>query len=494
MSRGTSPRPLREPLTPRERAIIAGLMAGMAVAALDTTVVATALPTIVGEFEGLASYGWVFSAYLLASTTTVPLFAKLADMRGRKRLFVVGICLFVLGSILCGLSRSLGELIAFRAVQGLGAGAVQPLALTIVGDVFEPVRRARLQGWFSSVWGVSAIVGPALGGILTDTIGWRWVFYVNVPVGAIAIWLIVRSFDEQVQRRDHRIDWTGALLLAAGIGLVLVAVTEIGVDHGWSSPLFLAMTVTGLALLALFVVVERRVPEPVVDLGLVARPVVASILGMLALSGAVLFGVQSFVPPMVQGVRGGSASTAGAAVAVMSLGWSVASVIVGRWLPRTTSRPVLLAGGVCLTAGTALLTRTGSLPLGYTVVACVVAGFGLGFLNTTAIVTLQTSVPWEQRGAVTGFVQFSRTIGGAVGVAVLGAVLALQVGPDATVVLDPDQRGLLDAAELSRLAGGLGDALGGLYVVLAVLAAGALLLAILRAPRIRVDGSEEPAS
>src|SRR5690606_36088121 len=172
-----------------------------------------------------------------------------------------------------------------------------------------------------------------------------------------------------------------------GIGLLLVAVTEIGIEYGWTSPLFLGSAVTGLVLLALFVVVERRVPEPIVDLRLLARPVVAPILGLLALGGAVMFGVQSFVQPMVQGVRGGSASVAGAAVAVMSLGWSIASVIVGRWLPRTNARPVLLTVGVCLTTGTVLLTRTGSLPLGWTVAACVIAGFGLGFFNTTAIVT-----------------------------------------------------------------------------------------------------------
>ena len=482
-------------MTREQLLVTIAVMAGLAVAALDTTVVATAMPTIIGQLGGVQRYGWVFSGYLLAATTTVPLFAKLADVHGRKPVFLVGLGLFVGGSVLCGLSQSINQLIIFRTLQGLGAGAVQPIALTIVGDLFEPVKRARVQGAFSSVWGVSAVVGPALGGVLTATVGWPWVFFVNVPVGAVATWLLVRHFHERVESRRHRLDWAGTLALSAGVALLLIAVTEVGANAGWSSPAFVVMLTFAAVTLAAFVRIEQRAVEPVIDLALISRPTIGASLALQVLAGVLLFGLQSYVPPMVQGIQGGSALAAGAAVATMSVGWPLASIITGRWLVVSTSRPPILVGTACLLTGTLLLTqiaRVDSLP--YTMVGSAVVGAGLGFVNTAIMVTLQSSVQWQQRGVVTGLVQFSRTIGGAVGVGLLGGILAAAVGPRTGDILDPLRRNEIPADEFARLTQSLSAGLVRIYLVLVVVAIVAVVVAWRRAPAVDVTATAQPAA
>ena len=477
-------------MTREQLLVTIAVVAGLAVAALDTTVVATAMPTIIGQLGGVERYGWVFSGYLLAATTTVPMFSKLADMYGRKPIFLIGISLFVGGSVLCGLSQSIVQLIIFRTLQGLGAGAVQPMALTIVGDLFEPVKRARVQGLFSSVWGVSALVGPALGGLLTATVGWRWVFYVNVPVGAVAMWLLIRHFHERIERRSHRLDWAGTLSLSAGIALLLVAVTEVGTTAGWSSPAFLGLLTLAAALLVAFINIEQRATEPVIDLDLVRRPLLSATLTLQILAGVLLFGVQSYVPPMVQGVQGGTAVAAGAAVATMSIGWPLASIVTGRWLVRSTSRPPILLGTACLLAGSLLLTQIARIDwLPFAMLASAVVGSGLGFLNTAIIVTLQSSVHWQQRGVVTGLVQFSRTIGGAVGVGLLGGILSAVVGPRASEILDPVRRADVPQREFEALAASLTAGLVGIYILLAAVAVIAVIVAWRRAPAVAVTAS-----
>src|SRR5947208_2978891 len=231
----TTPTDPDPPLTRDQLLVTAGIMAAIAVAALDLTVVGTAMPTIIGQLGGLAQYSWVFTAYLVTSTITVPIYSRLADTYGRKPVLLFGLTVFVVGSALCGLSSSMTELIAFRALQGLGAGAVQPISFTIVGDIFEPRQRARMQGYFSSVWGVSAIVGPAIGGLITTTVGWRWVFEINIPVGIAAAGIIGFNLHEHIERRAHRIDWLGAILLTASIVLLLFTVSDGGELFGWLS-------------------------------------------------------------------------------------------------------------------------------------------------------------------------------------------------------------------------------------------------------------------
>src|SRR5512143_55463 len=384
------------PLTRDQLLVTAGIMAAIAVAALDATVVGTAMPTIIGQLGGLSEYAWVFTVYLVTSTTTVPLFARLADVRGRKPVFMVGLALFVTGSVLCGTATSMPALIAFRALQGLGAGALQPIAFTIAGDIFPPRRRARMQGVFSAVWGVSAIVGTALGGVITTTVGWPWVFELNLPVGILAGSIIWFAFHERFERHPQPIDWLGAVLLTGSILLLLFAVSEGGELFGWTSPLVVAMLVGCIVLLVAFVRNARRAPAPLIDLDLLRSPLVRAGLGIGTLAGVVMFGVTTYVPPMVQGVHGGTALDAGVAVAAMSIGWPIASITAGRLLIRTGARPIVLAGSGMLVVGSLLVTQLARFDaLGYAMVACALTGFGMGLTSTTLLVVIQGAVAWQ---------------------------------------------------------------------------------------------------
>jgi EmrB/QacA subfamily drug resistance transporter len=483
-------------MTREQLLVTAGVMAGIAVAALDSTVVGTAMPTIIGDLGGIEQYGWVFAAYLLTATTTVPIFSTLADIRGRKPIFLFGLVLFVGGSALCGISQTMLMLIVFRAIQGLGAGALQPIAFTIVGDIFEPRQRARMQGVFSSVWGVSAIVGPALGGLLTATVGWRWVFYINVPVGLLAAVLIGRAFHEHIEHHPHRLDLVGAGALTGGVALLLLAASE-GGQLGWLSPAVIGSLVIAVALLWLFVRTERRAAEPLISAALLRRPIVAAGLAVGTLAGVVMFGLTAYVPPLVQGVMGGSPLEAGLAVGTMSIGWPIGSIVSGRAILRFGVRPIVLLGTALLVVGTGLLTQAGNVQtLWYTATATAVTGLGMGFTTTPLLVAIQTAVGWRQRGQATGLVQFSRTIGGAVGTGLLGALLASAVGPAASAILDPIARTTIPAAQLAAARSGLQLGLGWIYVILVVAAAGTLLLAARMMPAMHIGeqvADPEPA-
>lgn len=476
------------PLTRDQLLVTAGVMAALAVAALDSTVVGTAMPTIIGQLGGLSEYSWVFSGYLLAATTTVPLYAKLADVHGRKPIFLVGIALFVGGSALCGLSRSMFELILFRTLQGLGAGAVQPIAYTIVGDIFDPVRRARMQGYFSGVWGVSAIIGPAIGGVITQTVGWPWVFEVNLPVGLVAALIIGRCFHERFERQPHRLDWAGAVLLTAGVALLLFTFAEAGDVFGWLSLPFLAVLAAAILLLAGFVAVERRSAEPIVDLSLLRDPLIGAGLAITTLAGIVMYGVLTYVPPLIQGVQGGSPVEAGAAVAAMSIGWPVGSVVGGRALIRWGGRPVVLAGTVLLVVGTVVLTQLVRFDALWVAMAGAgITGLGMGLASTTILVVVQSAVDWAQRGVVTGLVQFSRTIGGAVGIGLMGGILTAFVGSATSLILDPVRSASLDPAVLAGARRDLSTGLFWIFVILAVAAALSLVAAVRSMPSVRID-------
>jgi EmrB/QacA subfamily drug resistance transporter len=484
------------PITREQLLISAGVMAGIAVAALDSTVVGTAMPTIIGQLGGIQTYGWVFAAYLLTATTTVPVFATLADSHGRKPIFLVGLALFVGGSALCGLSQSMLQLIVFRAIQGLGAGAVQPIAFTIVGDIFEPRQRARMQGLFSSVWGLSAIVGPALGGLVTATVGWRWVFYINVPVGILAAALIAIVLHEHVERRDHRLNWVGSVTLTLGVSLLLLAPST-GVQVGWTSPLVIGSIAGAALLLFVFARSEATAAEPLISRELVRRPIVAAGLAIGTLAGVVMFGVTAYVPPLVQGVMGGSPLDAGLAVGAMSIGWPVGSIVSGRTMLRFGARPIVLIGAGMLVVGTAMLTQAGEIQsIWYTSAATAVTGLGMGLISTPLLVAIQAAVSWRQRGQATGLVQFSRTIGGSVGTGLLGALLATAVGPLAGAILDPVGRSSIPPAALAAARGELDAGLGWIYLILALAALGALLLAVRLMPAVRIgeESPEEPAA
>jgi EmrB/QacA subfamily drug resistance transporter len=473
-------------LSKRRKVLITlATLIGTFLAALDSTVVGTAMPTVIGELGGLELYPWAFASYLLAATVTGPVFGKLSDTYGRKPVYLAGIFLFLLGSVLAGTSQSMGALILFRTLQGLGAGAVQPVAITIMGDIFELETRARVQGLFGAVWGISAVVGPAAGGFITDLISWRWVFYVNVPFGIVAAILLAATLTESFERRERSPDYLGTALLAGGLVAVLFAL--LGGDGGLSATT-LALFFGGLIVLLLFVVVERRATDPVVPLDLFSERIIAvSALGNVAMGG-VLLGVSVYVPLFVQGALGGTALTAGAAVASLSIGWPVGSFVGGRLLLLTGYRATLLLGSALIALGSALcVPMDGGTSLAYIVVAVVVIGLGLGFSSTSYLVSVQNAVPWRRRGVATSSVVFFRTVGGSLGVAIMGAFLNASLGEryraavdraaggdeglgrllsDPNALLQPAVHGRIPDAAYSELAGALAASLSPAFWVL----------------------------
>jgi EmrB/QacA subfamily drug resistance transporter len=436
----------------RKMLITLATLVGTFLAALDSTVVGTAMPTVIGELGGLSLYPWVFATYLLAATVTGPIFGKLSDTYGRKPVYLAGIFLFLAGSVLAGTSQAMTGLIAFRTLQGLGAGAVQPIAITIVGDIFELETRARIQGLFGAVWGISAVLGPAAGGFITDYISWRWVFYVNLPFGLVAAALLAATLTESSVQRgssDRRVDYLGISLLTGGLVAVLLALLGGGGGGPSLSASTLALLFGGMAALALFVVVETRVENPVVPLGLFRDRIFAvAVFGNLALGG-VLFGVSVYVPLYVQGSLSGTALTAGAVVAPVSIGWPVASFIGGRMLLVTGYRATLLLGSALIAVGGALCVPMGEeTPLWYVVVAVFIIGLGLGFTSTSYLVSVQNAVPWNRRGIATSSIVFFRTVGGSVAVAIMGALLNASLGTRYQAAVERASGGDVDLANL----------------------------------------------
>ena len=475
------------PITREQLLITAGILTALSVAALDFSVVGTAMPTIIGQLGGLSEYAWVFTGYMLTSTTTVPLFSKLADMYGRKPIFLFGLTTFVVASLLCGLAGSMVELIAYRTLQGLGAGALQPIAFTIVGDIYTPAQRARMQGLFSAVWGTSAVVGPALGGVITTTIGWPWVFFINLPVGIVAAIIIIRTFHEKFERRPHRIDWWGMVTLTGGVAIILFALSEAGDQLGYTSPAFVGLLAAGSLILLAFLWFERRAAEPLIDFGLLRIPVIRGGLAIGTLSGVVMFGLTTFVPPLVQGVHLGSAVEAGAAVAGLSIGWPIGSVIGGRAMLTYGARNLVVGGTALHIVGTALLTQavTNS-DLWVPVAATIVAGFGMGIASTPIMVSIQGSVAWAQRGMATGLQQFSRSIGGSIGVGLMGGILTAAVGGHSAVILDPIRRLSADPAELAATQAAMQNGLATIFWIVFVASVGTFLLAWRTMPAIHI--------
>ncbi|HEX4966431.1 MAG TPA: DHA2 family efflux MFS transporter permease subunit [Thermoanaerobaculia bacterium] len=471
----------------RERQLVtAAILLGMFLAALEATAVATAVPTAVGELGGVAHYSWVFSAYLLTSTTTVPLFGKLADLFGRKRIFQVSVAIFLLGSALSGLSSSFTQLVLFRAIQGLGAGGVLPVAITITGDIYSLEERGKIQGIFSGVWGLSSLLGPLLGGLITDALSWRWIFYVNLPFGLLSAWMLQVWLREETPRRQHKLDVLGTVSLTAAVTLLLLALLEGPSAWGWGDVRTLALLAGSLACLAVFFWQERRAPEPMLPLDLFRNRLIAVSSAGNVLMGVLLFALTAYVPMFGQGVLGGTAVDAGTILAPILIGWPISSTIAGRMLMRVGYRAMSLVGGALIVAGSALLAftnaGTGRLQI---MTSMMVIGLGLGFTSMPYLLGVQNAVPWQRRGVATSSVQFFRSIGGAVAVAALGALLNSRLeaeagkGVSADAMLEPALRARLAPATLHHLTGALSHALQGVFVALAGFGALTLLVALL---------------
>ena len=403
--------------------VLLAVMLSVALVAIDATILATAVPSIVGDLGGFTQFPWLFSVYLLAQAISVPVYGKLSDLRGRKPIMLIGIGLFVAGSVLCGAAWSMTTLIVFRLIQGLGAGAIQPVAMTIVGDLYSLAERARVQGYIASVWGVSSVVGPTLGGVFSDYLSWRWIFFVNIPIGAAAALVFWRRFSENITPTRHRIDYFGSILLAVGGTLLLLGLLEGGVMWKWDSAtsiLILAGAVVGLTAFAL---VERSAPEPVLPLWVLARRVLNAANASALLVGVLLIGLSTYVPLYAQSVLGTSALIAGFALAGMTLGWPIAASVAGRIYLRLGFRVTMLGGTLIAVIGCGLLlTISPDSPVLQLGLACFVIGLGLGFTASPSVVAAQSSVGWQSRGVVTGANMFARSVGSAVGVAAFGAL------------------------------------------------------------------------
>ena len=417
------------PAPARTRPIVAGLMLSMFLVALDGTIVSTAMPRIVGELGGFALYAWVPSVYLLTTAVSTPIYGKLSDLFGRKRVLFVGIALFLLGSVLSGAAPTMLTLIVFRALQGLGAGAVQPVTTTMIGDIFSLEQRARVQGLFSSVWGVSSVIGPLLGGLLVDNVGWRWIFYLNLPVGALAVFLIWRFFAERGTPRRHTLDVAGAGLLTCGLTAILLLLIEGGQAWPWLSAPTAVLALIALVGLVVFLRVERSAAEPVLPLDLFRSRIIAvSSVGMF-FAGALMVSVSFEVPLFVQGVLGQDALHAGLALAPMSLGWPLAGTFSGRLALRVGYRVTAVAGLLCDVVGVALLlTLTAHSSFVTASAFSFLIGVGLGLSSTPLLIAVQSAVTWARRGIATATNMFVRSFGAVVGLAVMGALVNAATG------------------------------------------------------------------
>jgi MFS family permease len=442
------------------------------VAALDQTIVGTVMPTIIGDLGGIELYALVFSIYLLLVTVATPIGGRLADIAGRKPVYLAGLAVFVTGSVLGGSSGTMEQLIVWRAVQGLGAGILLPVGVTVIGDLFDVRMRARVQAAFSTVWITAALIGPAIGGVIAETVSWRWAFYVNLPIGAVAAAATVLGLRETHAHRGGSLDWVGALALSGATVSLLLGV------HGAASLILLPLAV---ALGAAFILYERRTREPLIDLSLLRVPAIGAGLAVYAMVAVILFSVITYVPPFVQGVQGARPVEVGALVTSMSLGWSGGSISMGFLLLRIGLRRAILIGSAALVVGTAILAAlVPSHPLALPLAATFACGLGIGTSSNAILIGAQSAVDARSRGVVTSLTLFAQSLGASVGVGVLGAVLSVSLGPDAARVgalLDPPSRAAMDGALAASLSEVLARALHQVYVTLLAIAVVAAALA-----------------
>jgi MFS family permease len=459
--------------------VLISVMLATGLVAIDATVLATAVPTIVGELGGYTLFPWLFSAYLLAQAVTTPVYAKLSDLYGRKPMILTGISLFMLGSLFCGLAWSMPALVAFRAVQGAGAGAVQPTSMTIVGDVYTLAERARVQGYLASVWATASVVGPTLGGLFSQLGIWRGVFLINIPLCVVAAWMLIRRYHESVERHQIDIDFLGATVLTAGMTLSILAILGGGQAWAWNSASSVSCFTIGGVLLVAFVLIERRAAEPILPLWLFSRRLLLTTTVVAAGVGAILLGLTAYVPTYLQGSLHVAPLMAGLALAALTIGWPLTASVCGWFYLRRGFKATAGIGACTVILGTAALTAVVHRPTVVMVAAiCFVIGAGMGLLAPPTLIAAQSSVQWNERGVATGTNMFARSLGSAIGVAVFGAI--------ANAVFDGRD---LDALQSDVIESGAGAVFIGVVVV--AVATGIAVAAMPRTPiAVDVGGAE----
>ena len=414
--------------------IYTGLMLTLMLAALDQTIVATSLPKIVSDLGGITQYSWVFTAYMLTSTVSVPVYGRLGDIHGRRPLMLLAVTLFLAGSALCGAAQNMTELVVFRGVQGLGAGGLFPLSLAVIGGIVPPRDRGRWQGLIGSVFASASIIGPAVGGFIVDNASWRWVFLVNLPVGGIALAVISVTMPRRAVRARHTVDWLGAGLLAAGTASLLLGLVWAGRDYAWGSGHVIGALCAAAAVLAVFALAERRSHEPILPFEVLRNPIVAGSIACMGLSGMVMFGTISYVPLFVQGVIGTSATSSGVVLTPLMLGAVITSFLSGQLVSRTGRyRWNVVVGPAVLALGMALLWRMSvHTTNGEAARNMVVAGVGIGAMMQVFVLSVQNAVQRARIGSATALTQFSRQMGATIGVSVMGVIVNAGLPAQAT--------------------------------------------------------------
>jgi EmrB/QacA subfamily drug resistance transporter len=411
---------------PRLRLIFLALMLVLLLASLDQTIVSTALPTIVGDLGGISHLSWVVTAYLLSATISGPLYGKFGDLYGRKLVLQTAIVIFLIGSALCGLSQNMAELIGFRTLQGLGAGGLIVVTFAVIGDVIPPRERGKYQGYFGAVFGVSTVIGPLLGGFFVDNLSWRWIFYVNIPIGAIALLVIAFAFHSRVDRQRHAMDYLGAALLAGTLASVVLFTSLGGTTWAWDSPQIIGLIVASIVLLPLFLLAESRAAEPILPLSLFRNHTFAVTSAVGFIVGFALFGAITYLPLYLQVAKGASPTRSGLQLTPLMAGLLVTSIVSGQVISRRGRYRIFpIAGTAIMAVSMFLLSQIqASTPTWVAALYAAILGLGLGMVMQVLVLAVQNSVDYSVLGVATSGSTMFRQIGGSIGVALFGTIFA----------------------------------------------------------------------
>nr|WP_245595225.1 MDR family MFS transporter [Fictibacillus gelatini] len=484
------------------KVVMIALMMATFLTAIEGTIVSTAMPKIVSDLKGIELMNWVFSIFLLISATAVPIFGKLSDLFGRKSIFIVGTLIFLLGSTLCGFSQSMQQLIWFRALQGVGAGAILPVTSTIIGDIFPVEQRAKMMGFMGMIWGIAGITGPLVGGFFVDQISWHWIFFMNIPFGIVAIIMIAVSLKESIEKKKHHIDYLGAITFAISMISLLYALQKGGEEHKWTTPTMLGLFASFIAFLLIFLWIESKVKEPMMPLELFRSKVMAVSNAAAFLVSSVLIGLMVYIPMWVQGVLGQGATRAGFASTPMSLTWMLGSFLCGRMLVKNGQRAVGLLGTFVIIAGTVCLSffQKDSMEFWFYPITALI-GLGFGLVITLFTVSSQAAVDWSKRGVATASNTFFRTLGQTIGAALFGtyfnATLSNEIArhPDLTMgqmnqLINPEGTNALPAKIEAVLREILVSGLHHIFLVLIIIAVIAMLISA-NLPRETLESKKE---